>query len=139
MIAPLSRLISLSSISFSRSSGPGGQNVNKRSTKATLTINPNTIPATDEAFLARLHEIASKKGYLKDNGDIQISSQEARTQDENKKRVFAKLRKLLLLASKPPKPRLKTKPTKASKEKRLLSKRLNSEKKQNRRSLKHDK
>jgi ribosome-associated protein len=138
VINHLSKLISLSSISFSKSSGPGGQNVNKRSTKATLTITPSSIPEADEGLLSRLREIASKKGYLKSNGDIQISSQEARTQDENKKRVFAKLRKLLLLASKPPKPRLKTKPTKASKEKRLLLKRLNSEKKQNRRSLKHD-
>lgn len=129
---PLSKFISLSSISFSRSSGPGGQNVNKRSTKATLTINPNLIPEVDEGFLSRLREIAAKKGYLKENGDIQISSQEARTQDENKKRVCAKLRKLILLASKPPKPRLKTKPTKASKEKRLKDKRITSQKKLNR-------
>ena len=133
-----SNLENLSSISFSRSSGPGGQNVNKRSTKATLTINPNQIPGADQAFLERLKMIASKKGYLKDNGDIQITSQEARTQDGNRKRVIAKLKKLILLAEKTPKKRLKTKPTKASIEKRLSSKKHHGEKKAARRAAQDD-
>lgn len=129
-----SKLESLSSISFSRSSGPGGQNVNKRSTKATLSINTNLIPVADQDFLERLKMIASNKGYLKDNGEIQITSQESRTQEGNRKRVVAKLRKLVLLAEKPPKVRKATKPTKASIERRLSTKKQQSIKKSNRRN-----
>lgn len=128
----------LSTISFSRSSGPGGQNVNKRSTKATLTINPDSIPKTEEGFLERLKVIAAKRGYLKDNGEIQITSQESRTQEGNRKRVIAKLKKLISIAEKKPKKRLKTKPTKASIEKRLVSKKLQGAKKASRRNNQDD-
>ena len=128
----------LSSISFSRSSGPGGQNVNKRSTKATLTLNPSLLPNANEGLIDRLKAIAAKKSYLKDNGVIQITSQECRTQEGNRKRVVAKLKKLILLAEKPPKERKKTSPTKSSIEQRLTTKKHNSDKKASRRNTLND-
>ncbi|MFG0256417.1 MAG: alternative ribosome rescue aminoacyl-tRNA hydrolase ArfB [Phycisphaerales bacterium JB043] len=118
---------------YSRSGGPGGQNVNKRDTKAELRIALTDIPIS-EAATRRLRTLAGSR--LIDDEDLgptlQIISEEHRTQRQNRQACLDRLRELLIQALNPPKPRKKTKPTRGSKERRLKAKREHSEKKQRR-------
>ncbi len=116
-------------LTYSRSSGPGGQNVNKVSTKATLRWTPT------EGFLApgahrRFVQLA--KQYLTQNGEVVIQSQEFRDQPRNAEACQRKLARLIRQALVPPKIRKPTKPSKSSVRRRLDNKRKQSQKKNQR-------
>lgn len=118
---------------FTRSSGPGGQNVNKRSTKAVLRIHIGAIPLTDAAR-RRLAKLAPPTGAtVTDDGDLLIHADETRSQAQNREAALDRLRQLVAAALVPPKPRIKTKPTKSSKRRRLDEKSRRSETKSRRR------
>ena len=119
-------------ISFSRSSGPGGQNVNKVNSKAQLKFNiTNSLILNDLQKSMLSKKLQSK---LSESGDLSLMSQTSRSQLENKEIVIIKFYKLINKALKPVKKRYKTKPTYASIEKRLKSKKEISEKKDRRRT-----
>ena len=102
-----------------RSSGPGGQNVNKVSTKVELRLQTSAMALQGWA-MARLRELAGRR--LTDDGVLLIAADEHRSQSRNKSECFERLRELLLQANTRPKKRVKTKPTKSSKLRRLDSK-----------------
>ena len=106
------------------SSGPGGQHVNKVSTRIELRFNIENSEALSESEKAILIQKLGKS--LPASGDLIIVSQEERSQYKNKERAIKKLFLLLEENLKPEKPRQPTKPSKASKEKRLQSKRIRS-------------
>ena len=117
--------------SFARSSGPGGQNVNKVNTKATMRWNPDRSqfpPAVWRRFCS------SAKRYFTTSGSIVIQSQEHREQKQNIEACKHRLRTLLQAAYVAPKTRVPTKPSKASNRRRLDNKRRNSDKKKLRRN-----
>jgi len=118
--------------SFARSSGPGGQNVNKVSSKAILhwpvATSPSIPDDVRERFLARYGSRVTNEG------EVVITSERYRDQPRNVQDCLDKLREMLLAVAKPPRRRRKTKPTKGSIERRLQSKREKSEKKERRRS-----
>lgn len=110
-----------------RSSGSGGQNVNKVSTKVILLFNVSESGMLDqeqkEIFLSKLHTRISK------NGIFRISSGRERTQLANRKLVVEKFFKLVEKAFKTEEERIATKPTKGSQQKRIESKKALSGKK----------
>ena len=116
---------------FMRSSGPGGQNVNKVNSKARLrwpvAASPSLRDDVKRRFLAR------NRRQITTEGELIITSQRYRDQKGNVGDCLEKLRALLLEAAVPPKRRRKTKPSRASKERRLKGKRERSEKKERRR------
>lgn len=116
-----------------RSSGPGGQNVNKVNSKVELrfdVLNSSILSAQQRMIL--LDKLRAK---ISDDGILIITCQVSRSQLENKELVLSKFYVLINKSLKPQKVRTKTKPTKASKEKRLQQKRENSEKKERRREI----
>ena len=116
---------------FVRSSGPGGQRVNKVSTKAVLRWNVAESDALSESvqarFLAKFHRRIGQDGFLT------ITSQRFRDRGRNVADCLNKLRGLVLEVATPAITRKKTRPTKASKSRRKKNKQLQSEKKQRRR------
>lgn len=118
---------------FARSSGPGGQHVNKVSTQVQLRFNViNSIKISDN-MLNRLKDISGSK--LKRNGDLIITSNRHKSQIRNRKNALDKLIYLLREASKKPKSRKSTYPKRSSIEKRLKNKRAHSLKKKDRRKV----
>ena len=117
--------------SFSRSSGPGGQNVNKVSSKATLrwaaVASRQLPPGVRERFLAKYGNQLTK------DGDLVIYSQESRDQPKNIEACREKLRAMIASIVIPPKKRRPTKPTKGSKVRRLNDKKSRSQLKEGRR------
>lgn len=124
------------SFTFSRSSGPGGQNVNKVNTKATLRWPVATSPSLPEAVRQRF--CAQNRRRITSEGDFVIHSQRFRDQGRNVADCLSKLRELLLAATASPKPRKATKPTRAARQRRLEDKRRKSQRKQGRRPPKLD-
>jgi len=117
----------------SRSSGPGGQNVNKVNSKVELKFDiPNSCLLTDEQKEILLKKLATK---ISSEGLLSVVSQRDRSQLSNKEDSIEKLYLLIFKALKPVIRRKKTKPTKSSVEKRLTGKRIKSEIKQNRQKL----
>lgn len=109
----------------SRSGGSGGQNVNKVSTKVELNFNiVNSQLLTPEQKTILLEKLSAK---LTKEGFLQVVSQTERTQLGNKNKVIDKFYKLIEKAFFVPKKRKPSKPSKAAKEKRLLTKKRNSE------------
>ena len=117
---------------YSRSGGPAGQNVNKVNTKAELWVPVDAIVGLGERAVARLRAMAGKR--LTSAGEIHIAAETERSQEGNRGAVMERLRALLKSAAHEPKPRRKTRPSKASKRRRLESKRQRSEVKSNRRA-----
>jgi ribosome-associated protein len=117
--------------SFARSSGPGGQNVNKLNTKALLRWPVLKSPSISEAVRSRL--LAKHRRRLTSDGDFLVSSQRFRDAGRNVADCLEKLRAMLAEAATAPKPRRPTKPTRASVQRRLDDKQRQSRKKQRRR------
>jgi len=117
-------------IQSARSSGPGGQNVNKLNTKMELWIHPASIQGLREDALGRLIVLAGHN--LTASGEIHLSSQSERSQEQNRRTLMEKLRKLILSAMVRPKSRRPTRPTAGSKARRLTAKRIRGEKKSQR-------
>lgn len=114
--------------STSRSSGPGGQNVNKVNSKVTLKWDISQSPSlTDELKNHLLTKLASR---ITTEGVLMIVAQDNRSQIQNKEEVMLKLEKLLIKAFEEKKPRKSTKPSKSSVQNRIEKKKKNSEKKQ---------
>src|SRR3954467_10595708 len=99
-------------LSYVRSSGPGGQNVNKVNSKAVLRWNLRDSPSLPEPLRAKL--LARLAHRLTQNGDVVITSDSYRDQIRNREECFDKLRKLVDQATYDPKPRKKTRPSRSS-------------------------
>ncbi|MDR3123583.1 MAG: aminoacyl-tRNA hydrolase [Treponema sp.] len=121
--------------SFSRSGGPGGQNVNKVNTKATLRLSLEDLEGLNEPELLRLREVLASRLSAGDDGEeeLVIASSEERSRRTNLERGLARLEALIAAAARIPKRRRPTKPTAAGREQRLRTKRLQGRKKQDRR------
>ena len=106
--------------SFVRASGPGGQNVNKLSTAVQLRFDVRGAPSLPAEVRARLERLAGSR--LTRDGVIVITAQRHRTQARNRQDALDRLIDLIHGAATPPAPRRPTKPTAASRERRIEGK-----------------
>ncbi|HNR06884.1 MAG TPA: alternative ribosome rescue aminoacyl-tRNA hydrolase ArfB [Saprospiraceae bacterium] len=127
----LTQLLSACRYETSRSSGPGGQHVNKTETKVTLYFNIGDSPALSEEQKAMLH--AKYPNRINESGELYIHASASRSQSANKEAAILKLYTLVTEALLPRKKRVRTRPTSASKAQRLKVKKIKSEKKEGRR------
>ena len=111
--------------SFSRSSGPGGQNVNKVSTAVELRFEAARSPALAPAVKARLKRIAGRKWTL--DGAVVIRVEDTRSQARNREIAAERLAEMVRAALVAPKRRVATKPTLGSKKRRLARKKARGE------------
>ncbi len=105
---------------FIRSSGPGGQNVNKVSTAVQLRFDVGNSPSLPGDVRTRLIRLAGRR--VTQEGILIIEARRERTQERNREDAIERLRELIRQAAQKPRPRKKTKPSKAAKERRLESK-----------------
>ncbi|MFM7135255.1 MAG: alternative ribosome rescue aminoacyl-tRNA hydrolase ArfB [Planctomycetota bacterium] len=119
---------------FARGGGPGGQHVNKTSTKAQLRVRLSELVGLDDAALARLRTIAGSL-VVGEGADeaLLISDHSTRSQADNREACLTRLKTVVSMAAKRPKVRRKTKPTRGSVERRLDAKKREGEKKRERR------
>lgn len=119
---------------FARSSGPGGQNVNKLSTKARLEVSFDALKnALGENFFSRLIEAAGPSHIVQSQQVIALSCDASRSQVANRQACLDMLRQWVLEARKPRKNRRPTKPTRASQRRRVDAKKRQGQQKQQRR------
>jgi len=121
--------IPISEISFrsSRSGGPGGQNVNKVESRVELIYDVKNSPSLTEEQQEKIAN--SLKNKIDARGILHLTSQRSRSQWENKEIVLKEFSKLLRIAVKTAKKRIRTHPSNAAKEKRLKEKKIISHKK----------
>lgn len=109
---------------FIRSSGAGGQNVNKVASAVQLRFSVSGSPSLSAGVKERLLKLAGRR--INSEGILIIEAKRHRTQYQNRADALSRLIGLIRRASQPPKPRVKTRPTRASTERRLESKRQRS-------------
>jgi ribosome-associated protein len=114
-----------------RSSGPGGQNVNKVASKIELRVDLDRIQSMTQAGLKRLRRLAARR--LDSNGRLLITSQRTRDQRQNLEDARRKAHDWIARAARPPKPRVACAPSSSSRERRLHKKHMHSRSKQSRR------
>jgi ribosome-associated protein len=116
-----------------RASGPGGQNVNKVATAVQLRFDAASCEALSEESLRRLRRLAGRR--MTKDGVVVIDARRYRTQERNRADAMERLVSLLRRAAKRPKRRVATKPTAASRRRRLEAKRRRAETKRRRRPV----
>ena len=121
---------------FVRSSGPGGQNVNKVASAAQLRFDIRNSTSIPDEIKPRLIKLAGKR--VNSEAVLLIDARTSRSQSQNRAEALERLKSLILKALHKPKPRRKTRPTAASKEKRLRSKKIRSNLKRLRGNVKDD-
>jgi ribosome-associated protein len=110
--------------SFIRASGPGGQNVNKLASAVQLRFDVRRSPSLSDDVRARLERLAGRR--LTRDGVLVITAQRHRTQERNRQDARERLIELIRHAATPPTPRRATKPTRASRERRIQTKKRRS-------------
>ena len=110
--------------SFIRSSGPGGQNVNKVATAAQLRFDVKNSPSLPEAVKKRLIRLGGSR--ITEDGVLNITAQRFRTQERNRVDGLSRLTALIRKAATPPKPRRKTRTPKKSIKNRIQNKKYRS-------------
>jgi ribosome-associated protein len=123
-------------ISHARSAGPGGQNVNKVNTKAVLRWSVVESPSLPDDVRRRF--LTKYVNRINAEGELVLSSDVHREQARNQAACLDKLRAMILAVAKPPVRRKKTKPTRASNDRRLQAKREAAAKKRSRRGKDFD-
>ncbi|TFB11526.1 aminoacyl-tRNA hydrolase [Candidatus Marinimicrobia bacterium MT.SAG.2] len=121
---------------FVRSSGPGGQNVNKVASAVQLRFDIRNSTSIPDEIKPRLIKLAGKR--VNSEAVLLIDARTSRSQSQNRAEALERLKSLILKAIHKPKPRRKTRPTAASKEKQLRSKKIRGNLKRLRGNVKDD-
>jgi ribosome-associated protein len=122
LVVSASLIVPDADLSFSaiRSPGPGGQNVNKVASAVQLRFDLANSAALDAGVKQR---ICARAGHrLNDDGTLLFVARAHRSQERNRADALERLRQLIIESLQPPRPRRATRPTKASKERRLVGK-----------------